>query len=262
MDKDKENNEIQKAMQPFVEFRKAVSVFDWLPKLNNIFNPSSLNQFQAFNEVNKNLAAGYELTKNFQRITDSIDKIYKIIEAVQKELAERNIDIEIIAELEISELVKLYSLSGKSSLSFTDILEDSLKLFGNVTYEQVVKYLEILSSRKDQIIKNEPKFINFDDISNEDLEFSQKYTESQVVKKLKEYAKGEIKLREEEKTLLRYLKKNKFLSNKELAQRMKYSKRGIEEICAKIRRKFDLDFIEPKNTKRHLLIALAQNIQL
>lgn len=262
MDNDKENNEIQKAMRSFVEFRKALSIFDWLPKFNNIFNPSSLNQFQAFNEVNKNLAAGFELTKNLQRITDSIDKTYKIIEAVQKELNERNIDIEIIVELEIVELFKLYSLSGKSGLSFADIVEDSLKLFGNVSYQQAVKYLELLNSRKVQIIKTDLKFENFDDISDEDLEYSEKYTESQVVKKLKEHAKAEIKLKEEEKNLLRCFKNNKFLSNKELAQRMKYSERGIEELCAKIRRKFDLDFLEERNTKRQLLIALARLIEL
>lgn len=262
MDKDKENNEIQKAIQPFVDFRKAVNSLNWLPKFNNIFYPSYLKQTNSLVEFNKKLAAGFAFTNDLQRITDTLHRTYKIIEAVQKELSERNIDVETIAELEIPELFRLYSLSDKSGLSFADIVEDSLKLFGNVSYEQAVTYLELLNSRKDQIIKNDLKSINLNDNSNEDLDYSLKYTESQVVKKLKEHSKGEIKLKEEEKNLLRHLKNNKFLSNKDLALKMDYSERGIEELCAKIRRKFDLDFIEHKNTKRQLLIALAQHIEL
>jgi len=262
MDKDKENNEIQKAIQPFVDIRKAVNSLNLLGKFNNVLNPLGIKLFQDLEEANKTLAAGFELANDLQRIADSLQKTYKIIEAVQKELAERNIGTETIAALEIPELFRLYSLSGKYGLSFADIAEDSLKLYGNVSYEQALTYLERLNSRKDQIIKNDLKSVNFDDNSNKNLEYSLKYTESQVINKLKEYAKGEIKLREEEKTLLRYLNKNKFLSNKDLAQKMDYSERGIEELCAKIRRKFDLDFIEDKNAKRQLLIDLAQHIQL
>jgi len=262
MDKDKENNEIQKAIQPFVEFGKAVNNLTSLYKLNNILNTLCLKPFNDFSEANKTLVAGFELAKDMQRIADSFHKTYEIIEIVQKELAERNIDIEIIAELEIPELFKLYSLSGKSGLSFADIVEDSLKLFGNVSYEQALTYLERLNSRKNQVIKNNLKSVNIDDNSKENLEYSLKYTESQVAKKLKEHSKGEITLKEEEKNLLIYLKNNKFLSNKDLAQKMKYSERGIEELCAKIRRKFDLDFIEDKNTKRQLFIDLARLIEL
>jgi len=262
MDKDKENNEIQKAIQPFVEFGKAVNNLTSLYKFNNILNTLCLKPFNDFAEANKTLAASFELASDMQRIADAFHKTYEIIEAAQKELAERNIDIEAIAQLEISELFRLYFLSGKSGLSFVDIIEDSLKLFGNVSYEQSLTYLELLNNRKDQIIKNDLKTANINDNSNENLEYSLKYTESQVAKKLKEYAKGEIKLKEEEKNLLRHLKNNKFLSNKDLAQKMDYSERGIEELCAKIRRKFDLDFIEDKNTKRQLLIDLAQHIEL
>jgi len=261
MGKDKENNEIQKAIQqPFVEFGKAVSNITSLYKFNNILSTLCLKPFSDFAESNKTLATGFEFASDIQRVTDSLHKTYNIFEIAQKELTERNIDIEIIADLEISEFVGLYSLSCKSGLSFADIVEDSLKLFGNVSYEQAVTYLELLNSRKDQIIKNDLKSVNFDDNFNEDLEYSLKYTESQIQKKIKEYTKGEIKLKEEEKNLLRHLKKNKFLSNKDLAEKMKYSERGIEELCAKIRRKFDLDFIEDKNIKRQLLIDLAKKI--
>lgn len=264
MDKNKENKlfEILRVSRRLEEIFKPLPILSWQNKLNNIINPEYLKPFRDFEEVNKTLAAGFELTNDLKRINDSLQKTYKTIKAAQKELNERNIDIEIIADLEISELFKLYSLSGKSGLSFADIVEDSLKLFGNVSYEQAVTYLELLNSRKDQIIKNDLKSINLNDNSNEDLDYSLKYTESQVVKKLKEHSKGEIKLKEEEKNLLRHLKNNKFLSNKDLALKMDYSERGIEELCAKIRRKFDLDFIEHKNTKRQLLIALAQHIEL
>lgn len=267
MDKNKENKlfEILRASRRLQEIFKPLPILTWQNKLNNILNPSYLKQIRDIEEVNKKLNASFNGINNFyidlQRVTDSLHKTYKIIEAAQKELNDRNIDTETVLNLPIVQLVNLYSLSGKSGLSFADLVEDSLKLFGNVTYEQAVTYLELLNSRKKQVIKNEVKSLTIDDNLPEDLKCFEESIRYYIEIKLMEYEKGEINLKNEEKNLLRALKKNRYISNKELAKTLDYSERGIEELCAKIRRKFEMDFIEKKTSKRQALVELARYIK-
>lgn len=264
MDKNKEKKlfEIFSGFRRFEEIFKPPPIFGLQNKLNNIFYPSYLKQINAVDEVNKKLAADFGFTNDLKRITDSLNETYKIIEAAQKELNERNIDTETVLNLPIVEFVNLYSLSGKSGLSFADVVEDSLKLFGNVTYEQAVTYLELLNSRKNQVIKNEVKSFTIDNNLTKNLKCFEESIGAYIKIKLEEYEKGEINLKNEEKNLLRALKKNRYISNKELAKTLDYSERGVEELCARIRRKFEMDSIEDKNAKRQALVELANYIEL
>jgi len=264
MDKNKENKlfETLRVSRRLEEILKPLPIFDLQNKLNNLFNPSYLKQINANGEFNKKLAADPTFINDFQRISDSLHKTYKIIEASQKELNERNIDTETVLNLPIVEFVNLYSLSGKSGLSFADVVEDSLKLFGNVTYEQAVTYLELLNSRKKQVIKNEVESFPLDANLTENLKCFEESIGAYIKIKLEEYKKGEINLKNEEKNLLRALKKNRYISNKELAKTLDYSERGVEELCAKVRRNFEMDFIEKKTAKRQALVELAKYIEL
>jgi len=268
MDKNNENKlfEILRVSRRLEEIFKPLPILTWQNKFNHILNPSYLKQIRDIEEVNKKLNAGFNGSNNFyidlQKVTDSLQKTYKILEAAQKELNERNIDTETVLNLPIVEFVNLYSLSGKSGLSFADVVEDSLKLFGNVTYEQAVTYLELLNSRKKQVIKNEVESFPIDDNFPENLKCFEESIGAYIKIKLEEYEKGELKLKNEEKNLLRALKNNRYISNKELAKTLDYSERGVEELCAKIRRKFEIDFIEDKTAKRQVLVELAKYIDL
>jgi len=264
MDNDKEKKlfDTLGGIRRLGEIFKPLPIFDLQNKLNNIFYPSYLKQIDAIGELNKKLAASSTFINDFKRVTDSLHKTYKIIEAAQKELNERNIDTEAVLNLPIVEFVKLYSLSGKSGLSFADVVEDSLKLFGNVSYEQAVTYLELLNSRKKQVIKNEVESFPIDDNLHKNLKCFEESIGAYIKIKLEEYEKGEINLKNEEKNLLIALKKNRYISNKELAKTLDYSERGVEELCAKIRRKFEMEFIEKKTAKRQALFELAKHIEL
>jgi len=264
MDKNKENNffEILRVSRRLEEIFKPMPILTWQNKIINIINPERLKLLRNFAEVNKTLAAGFEWSKNLQRTTESIQKAYEILETAQKELAERNIDIEIITELELSELFQLCSLSGKLGLSFADIVEDSLKLFDCVSYEKAVTYLELINRRKNQVIKNEVESFTIDNNFPKNLKCFKESIGAYIKIKLVEYEKGEIKLKNEEKNLLRALKKNRYISNKELTKTLGYSERGVEELCAKIRHKFEMDSIDEKTVKRQALVELAKYIEL
>lgn len=264
MDKNKENkfSEILKVSRRWEEILKPPPFLTWQNKFNHILNPSYLKPFREIEEVNKRLRASFAFTNDLKRITDSLHETYKIIEVAQKELNERNIDTETVLSLPIVEFANLYSLSGKLGLSFADVVEDCLKLFGDVTYEQAVTYLELLNRRKNQVIKNEIESFTIDDNLPENLKCFEESIGAYIKIKLEEYKKGEIKLKNEEKNLLKALKKNRYMSNKELAKTLDYSERGVEELCAKIRRKFEMDSIEDKNAKRQALVELAKYIEL
>ena len=237
MDEFKINNDLTKAINGMKSIQNTMAGFE---RLKNIFN--NLN--------------------NLQKITESFQKTSYILDNIQKELAERNIDIKVFQNVPMSEMLKLYSIPDKSGLSFADLVEDSLKLFGCVSYEKIVIYLELLNSRKKQLIKNEAASVGSENDFSEDIKCFEEWISAYILVKLEDYEKGDVELKAPEKKLLSKLKENKFLSNKELAQSLGYSERGIEELCAKIRRSFEMDLIEEKTAKRQALVELAKYIEL
>lgn len=235
-----------------------------MDKNNENNTPKYIEAVQSFEAIQK-LIPDFEWINNITRqqiIITSTQKSYEIFDNITKELTERNIDTEVIGNIELSKILKLYFLSNKTGLTYADLVEDSLKMFGELKYEQAVAYLESLNRRKEQITKNDLKVFSNNDNIIEKFEYLENSSGSHFKLKIEEYKQGKIVLTEQEKKLLAALKKNKLLKNKELANILGYSVRNIETICAKIREKFEIDFVEDKSLKRHLLVALAQHIDL
>lgn len=215
--------------------------------------------------AHKNFQSTLNILKSFDDVQKAIASIPKTSDAfnsIIKELEQRNIDVELICALELSKILKLYNLSNRTGLTFADLTEDSLKMFGEINYEQAVAYLESLNKRKEQIVKNDLKNFSIEGNLIEDLEHIEDNVGHHIKLKIEEYEQGKIVLTEQEKKLLAALKESKLLTNKELAKKLGYSVRNIEEICAKVRRNFEIDFVDNKLAKRHLLLDLAKHIAL
>lgn len=253
-----ENNNKFTIFQPLIAWQKTVQNFSWL---NNALNPAYIKHLDAIKKASDACETLTKLAKQqkyFQEFTELFDSI--VIE-----LERRNINTEVIGELEFSEIFKLYTLSNKIGLTFADIAQDSLNMFGRVQYEQSVAYLQALNKRIKQVVKNNLKDFDFKDDFLEDLNALEEAEANAIyyIKlKIEEYEQGKIKLTEQEKNVLAAFKKNKFLSNSILAQMFGYSDRNIENICANIRKKFEMDSIEDKLVKRILLTSLARYITL
>lgn len=207
--------------------------------------------FEWLNDINR-----------LQKTIASMQQSSKVFDSIIKELEQRNINTEVIGRLKLSEILKLYNLSNETGLTFADMAEDNLQTVGELKYEQAVSYLECINRRKGQIVKNDIKNFKVEEKFIEHLEYIEDSSGSQIKSKIEAYERGEIDLTEREKKILAAFKKNQFLTNKHLADMFGYSVRNIEEICRKIREKFEIDFVEDKLIKRTLLTNLAKYITL
>lgn len=196
----------------------------------------------------------YELIENFQ--TNS-----QIADNIEKELKERQIDMSVMEEINISQALELYVKATEQNLTFVDLVEDNLNLFGKFEYNNAIKYLIMLAKRKDRTVKD----LQVDSVKLNILEKLDKYdkeVQEYIKTSVSKYNCGEIKFNDIEKTILKKLKNNIFLKNKKIAKDCNFSERCIENNCANIREKFGLDFLSDKNDKRLSLIFLAQYLQI
>ncbi|MDD3150446.1 MAG: hypothetical protein PHV68_06390 [Candidatus Gastranaerophilales bacterium] len=199
-------------------------------------------------------------TINLNRVFQSLETSFDIIDDIKIQLSERNIDFDVIGNVYISQIVELYLSSKKVGITFADLVEDNLKLFGNFKYSKAVIYLNRLDSRKSKIINKDTEFPSINNKLCEDLKYTEKELDNFIKIALKEYKDGNIIIKDEERALLDCLKQNRYLKNKDIAEKLDYGIRGIESICARIRKKFNIDYIKEKSVKRHLLINLSKYI--
>lgn len=193
-----------------------------------------------------------ELIKNF-----TINS--KIVDDIVLELNERNIDDSIMQGIEVEQAITLYLLAMQQNITFVDLIEANLTLFGKFEYENAKKYLFTIRKapyKKHNVIQYvNPKFIS--DI--EDLGID---VENEIIDSINKFNEQSLELKPNEKNIILAIQKNKLVTNEALAEKFNYSVRQVETICANIRAKLNLDFLEGKNNKRLLLILLAENIKI
>jgi len=239
-----------------------ITIGDMISNFSETFTKSEA--FQNFEKTKNYIRnAMSELINNvdWQRVRRAYQFNIKILNEILRQLKEKNLDY-ILKNIDTSQAIELYILSYECGLTFADMVEDNLKLFETFEYEKAIKYLSTLNKRKKQITSNNLKPLNAGYELLNDIKYSDENIRPFIICTLEDYEKGKIPLNNEEKILLRHLKQNGYLKNKQLASLMNYRERGIEEICKKIRIKFNLDYVEDRKIKRHLLIMLAKYIEI
>jgi DNA-binding CsgD family transcriptional regulator len=88
------------------------------------------------------------------------------------------------------------------------------------------------------------------------------YTKDLFQVAVKHFEEGKISLSETERKILKAFKNSIWITNKALAEHIFCSERTIENNCAKIRDRFGLDDLKDKNSKRLVVIELAQVLTL
>ena len=219
------------------------------------FNQSVIEPFQS--TVNSILSWFKNI--DWQKVNETYDANAKFCNEITQQLESKNIDISILQELNLSQAAELYISSNQCGLTFTDLIEDSIQLFDKFEYNKAQLYMNIIIKRKNQTADNTVNLLNIDLSYVENLKYSEKIIAELVELALREYEKNNISLDDEEKKLLNVLQ-NRFLDNKELGKILGLQLKEVEESCKKMREKFNIDYFEDDNVKRHLLISLAKRI--
>lgn len=183
-----------------------------------------------------------------------------ISESILAELDRKEIDSSVLDGISFPEVVELYVLSTQQNIPFGELLQDSLDLFKKVDYDASKTYLSLLDKRRDRTIYDLKAQLPADvlvKLKNHDAYINELFEAA-----VKNYTEGKIPLSETERKILKAFKKNRWLTNKALAEQLNYSERTVEANCAKIRERFGLDYLKDKNSKRRVVIDLAPFLTL
>jgi DNA-binding CsgD family transcriptional regulator len=196
---------------------------------------------------------------DWQNVSDTLKINADISENILAELERKQIDSSVLDDISFSEMLELYVLSTQQNLPFGELLQDSLDLFKNMDYDASKTYLRLLDKRRDRTIYDLKAQLPADVLVK--LKTHDAYINELFHAAVKNYTEGKISLSETERKILQALK-DRWLTNKELAKRLNYSERTVEASCAKIRERFGLDYLTDKNSKRLVVIELAQFLTL
>jgi transcriptional antiterminator len=183
-----------------------------------------------------------------------------ISESILAELDRKQIDSSVLDGISFPEVVELYVLSTQQNLPFGELLQDSLDLFKKVDYDASKTYLRLLDKRSTRTMDDLKAQLPADVLVK--LKTHDAYIKDLFQVAVKNYTEGKISLPEAERKILQALKKSSWLTNKALAEHIFCSERTIENNCAKIRERFGLDYLKDKNSKRRVVVDLAQKLPL
>lgn len=183
-----------------------------------------------------------------------------ISESILAELDRKQIDSLVLDGISFPEVVELYVLSTQQNLPFGELLQDSLDLFKKVDYDASKTYLRLLDKRSTRTMDDLKAQLPADVLVK--LKTHDAYIKDLFQVAVKHFEEGKISLSETERRILKALKKNRWLTNEKLSKEVHYSERTVEAHCAKIRERFGLDDLKDKNSKRLVVIELAQVLTL
>ncbi len=198
---------------------------------------------------------------DWQNALDTLKINADISENILAEIERKQIDSSLLDDITFSEMLELYVLSAQQNLPFGELLEDSLDLFKKMDYEASKTYLGLLDKRRDRTM-DDLKKVQFPADVLVKLKTDDAYIKELFQVAVKNYTEGKISLPEAEQKILKAFKNSIWLTNKALAAQLNYSKRTIEKNCANIRELFGLDYLTDKNSKRLVVIYLAQVLTL
>jgi hypothetical protein len=194
------------------------------------------------------------------KVSQTLDINSKFCDEIIQQLEAKNIDISLLNEFNLSQIAELYIASNQAGLTFSDLIEDNIQLFGKFESVKAQAYLDIINKRKNQVLENAGTNLNVNEGFVENLKYSENNIAGLIELALKEYEKNNIFLEDKEIRLLNAYKLNKFVQIKDLTKILAYQPKEIEELSAGIRKKFNIDYFDDDNVKRNLLISLAKNI--
>lgn len=234
-----------------------MSLLAFVQKIESVLNSKKMKAFEK--QVN---AFVHKLNQiDWQNVSDTLKINADISENILAELERKQIDSLVLDGITFPEMLELYVLSTQQNLPFGELLEDSLDLFKKVDYDASKTYLRLLDKRRDRTMDDLKKVQLPADLL-EKLKTYDAYINDLFEAAVKNYTEGKISLSETERKILQALKKNRLLTNEKLSKEVHYSERTVEAYCAKIRERFGLDYLKGKNSKRHVVIDLAQVLTL
>jgi DNA-binding CsgD family transcriptional regulator len=234
-----------------------MSLLAFVQKIESALNSKEMKAFEK--QVN---AFVHKLNQiDWQKAEEHFKINADISESILAELDRKEIDSSVLDGIRFPEVVELYVLSTQQNLPFGDLLEDSLLLFNEVDYDASKTYLSLLDKRRDRTM-DDLKKVQLPAGLLVKLKNHDAYIKELFQVAVKNYTEGKISLSETERKILQAFKKNRWLTNKALAEQLNYSERTVEANCAKIRERFGLDYLTDKNSKRRVVIDLAPFLTL
>jgi DNA-binding CsgD family transcriptional regulator len=197
---------------------------------------------------------------DWQNVSDTLKINADISENILAEIERKQIDSSLLDDITFPEMLELYVLSAQQNLPFGELLQDSLDLFKKMDYDASKTYLRLLDKRRDRTIYDLKAQLPADVLVK--LKTHDAYINELFHAAVKNHTEGKISLSETERKILQALKKNRLLTNEKLSKEVHYSERTVEAYCAKIRERFGLDYLKGKNSKRLVVIELAQFLTL
>jgi DNA-binding CsgD family transcriptional regulator len=198
---------------------------------------------------------------DWQKVSDTLKTNADISENILAELERKQIDRSVLDDISFPEMLELYVLSTQQNLPFGELLEDNLDLFKKVDYDASKTYLRLLKKRSARTIEDLKEVKLPADVLVK-LKTDDAYIKDLFQVAVKHFEEGKISLSDTERKILKALKKNRWLTNEKLSKEVHYSERTVEAHCAKIRERFGLDYLTDKNSKRLVVIDLAQVLTL
>jgi DNA-binding CsgD family transcriptional regulator len=233
-----------------------MSLLAIIEKIESVLSSKKMKTFEK--QVNAFVHKLHQI--DWQKVSDTLKTNADISENILAELERKQIDSSVLDDISFPEMLELYVLSTQQNLPFGELIEDSLDLFKKVDYEASKTYLRLLDKRRDRTIYDLKAQLPADVLVK--LKTHDTYINELFQVAVKHFEEGKISLSETERRILQALKKSRWLTNKELAKRIDYRERTVEASCAKIRERFGLDYLKGKNSKRHVVIDLAQVLTL
>ena len=233
-----------------------MSLLAFVQKIESALNSKEMKAFEK--QVN---AFVHKLNQiDWQKAEEHFKINADISESILAELDRKEIDSSVLDGIRFPEAVELYVLSTQQNLPFGELLQDSLDLFNEVDYDASKTYLRLLDKRRDRTIYDLKAQLPADVLVK--LKTHDAYINELFAAAVKNYTEGKISLSETERKILKAFKNSSWLTNKALAEHIFCSERTIETNCAKIRERFGLDYLTDKNSKRRVVIDLAQRLPL
>ncbi len=233
-----------------------MSLLAFVQKIASALNSKEMKAFEK--QVN---AFVHKLNQiDWQKAEEHFKINADISESILAELDRKEIDSSVLDGIRFPEVVELYVLSIQQNLPFGELLQDSLDLFNEVDYDASKTYLRLLDKRRDRTIYDLKAQLPADVLVK--LKTHDAYINELFEAAVKNYTEGKISLSETERKILKAFKNSSWLTNKALAEHIFCSERTIETNCAKIRERFGLDYLTDKNSKRRVVIDLAQRLPL
>ena len=233
-----------------------MSLLAFVQKIASALNSKEMKAFEK--QVNAFVHKLHQI--DWQKAEEHFKINADISESILAELDRKEIDNSVLDGISFPQAVELYVLSTQQNLPFGELLEDSLDLFNEVDYDASKTYLRLLDKRRDRTIYDLKAQLPADMLVK--LKTHNAYINELFEAAVKNYTEGKISLSETERKILKAFKNSSWLTNKALAEHIFCSERTIETNCAKIRERFGLDYLTDKNSKRRVVIDLAQRLPL